>query len=457
MRAQHVGKWGRGLILAGIAVTLTPTAAPAQIFGRSRCTTPCPPTECAAPQLPSAPPAETKTPAEQAVTPSPELPMQIAGVQGGLGVAYSSPNMFGDFFGTTSPYRLTFQLPPTQVTTVIPPPPPSTSMPPGPAQTIITTIPGRIVTLDVPLAGSIVERSKISEDNNPLPRDRVFFTYDYFNSVPLNGEVGVHNFVFGFEKTFCDQMASIEVRVPFASTLNPNIIESGSTNSTDGEVGDVHFTLKGLLWSTPCVNVAAGVGVSIPTGPDIKMALQDGTPLGRIRNDSVIVTPYIAYLLTPNDRCFFQNWFQIGFDANSDPVELNPALTTVSSPGRLKDQTVLSIDAQLGYWLYKSCDCNRWVTALAPFIELHYNTALDNANSIQTTAFSLQSITNRFDELNMSVGVIAKINDNCTLALGAAFPLRGEGNRSFDYQVGLRANIFFGPTARNPSRATFVP
>jgi len=129
-------------------------------------------------------------------------------------VAYSSPNMFGDFFGTTNPYRLTFQLPPTQVTTVIPPPPPSTSMPPGPAQTIITTIPGRIVTLDVPLAGSIVERTKIGEDNNPLPRDRVFFTYDYFNSVPLNGEVGVHNFVLGFEKTFCDQMASIEVRVP---------------------------------------------------------------------------------------------------------------------------------------------------------------------------------------------------------------------------------------------------
>src|SRR5215472_13351263 len=120
MRAQHVGKWSRGLILAGLAVSLTPTAAPAQIFGRSRCCTPCPPTECAAPQLPSAPPAETKTPAEQAVTPSPELPMQLAGVQGALGVAYSAPNMFGDFFGTTNPYRFTIQLPPTQVTTVIP-------------------------------------------------------------------------------------------------------------------------------------------------------------------------------------------------------------------------------------------------------------------------------------------------------------------------------------------------
>jgi hypothetical protein len=312
------------------------------------------------------------------------------------------------------------------------------------------------VTLDVPLSGGVVERTKISEDNNPLPRDRVFFTYDYFNRVPLSGEVDVHGFVLGFEKTFCDKLASIEVRVPFASTLNPDLVE-GRGNSRDGEIGDIHFTLKGLLYSTPVLNVAAGVGVSIPTGPDTRLSLQDGTFLGRIRNDSVIVTPYVAYLLTPDDRWFFQNWFQIGFDANHDPVELNPALATISNAGRLKDQTILQIDAQLGYWLYKSDDSSRWLTALAPFVELHYNTSLDNADSVQATSFSLTSVNNRFDELNISTGVVAQIGDNCTLALGAAFPLKGEGNRSFDYQLGIRANIFFGPTARERSRATMVP
>jgi hypothetical protein len=440
------------LILVTFVATLAPDFASAQIFGRNRCCTPCTPSDCAAP--PAAPSAEPKTPAEQAATPAPELPMQIAGVQGGLGVAYSSPNMFGDFFGA-NPFRLTFQLPPTQITTPTQPPPISSGQP-GPRQLMVTTIPGRIATIDSPLAGGIVERSKISEDNNPLPRDRVFFNYDYFNHVPLSGDVNVHNFVLGFEKTFFDQLASIEVRVPFASTLNPNIVE-GNTSSRDAEFGDVFLTLKGLLWSTPVLNVAAGIGVSIPTGADIKLSLQDGTPLGRVRNDSVIVTPYIAYLLTPGDRWFFQNWFQIGFDANSDPVQLNPALATTSSPGRIKDQTILQIDAQLGYWLYKASDNNRWINALAPFIELHYNTSLDNAESIQADSLSLQSVNNRFDELNLSTGVVAQIGDNCTLALGAVFPLKGEGNRSFDYQLGLRANIFFGPTARNRSRATMVP
>jgi hypothetical protein len=394
------------------------------------------------------------------VTAAPELPMQIAGVQGGLGVAYSSPSMFGDFFGT-SPFRLTFQLPPTQMITVIQPPtpPPSSGFvpPPPPPQTIITTIPGRIVTLDVPLAGGVVERSKISEDNNPLPRDRVFFNYDYFNHVPLSGDVNVHNFVLGFEKTFFNQMASIELRVPFASTLNPDIMEGNPSNSRDGEIGDLLLTLKGLLYSTPVLNIAAGIGISIPTGPDTKVSLQDGTPVGRIRNDSVIVTPYIAYLWTPNDRLFFQNWFQIGFDSNRDAVEANPALFGISDVGRTANQTILAIDAQLGYWLYKSGDSDRWIKALAPFLELHYNTALDDANSAQIGSFSLQSVNNRFDELNISTGLIAQIGDNCTLALGAVFPLKGTGDRSFDYQLGLRANIFFGPTARNRSRATMVP
>jgi hypothetical protein len=311
------------------------------------------------------------------------------------------------------------------------------------------------VAIDVPSAagGGVVERTKISEDNNPLPRDRVFFTYDYFNRVPLSGDVNVHGFVLGFEKTFCDRLASIEVRVPFASTLDPDVVEGGTGNAHDGELGDVHFTFKALLWSTPVLNVAAGVGVSIPTGPDTHVSLSDGTFLGRIKNDSVIVTPYVAYLVTPDDRWFFQNWFQIGFDAGNDPVELNPNLASISNAGRLKDQTILQIDAQLGYWLYRSGDANRWLTAVAPFIELHYNTSLDNADSIQTPGFSLTSVNNRFDELNLSTGVVAQFGNNCTLSLGAAFPLKGEGNRSFDYQLGIRANIFFGPTARERSRA----
>jgi len=40
------------------------------------------------------------------------------------------------------------------------------------------------------------------------------------------------------------------------------------------------------------------------------------------------------------------------------------------------------------------------------------------------------------------------------LSFGVVAPLRGSDNRSFDYQIGLRANYFFGPTSRSRNEAT---
>jgi len=453
-------------LLAVLIAALTPSAAPAQIFGHGQRGCPCPPSECTTPQTTPCPAQEPAPPTPEVSRPAPAeappaLPTLASGVSGGRGIAYSSPNMWGEFFGFQS-LQFAVQLPPPQTTP--PPTPPSNppSGPPSPSPVAVLSkfaTSGSTVVVSVPSpdGGGVVERTKISEDNSPLPRDCVFFTYDFFGRVPLTAtDFDAHGFVLGFEKTFFDRLASIEVRIPFASTLDPDVV-AGSSYSRDGEFGDLNITLKGLLYSTPSLNVAAGLGIGIPTGPDSRVSLADGTPLARVKNESVILTPYVAYLVTPNDRWFFQNWFEVGFDANGNPVEVNPTLTGLQGVGRLNDQTVLQIDAQLGYWMYRAGDNTRWITALAPFIELHYNTSLDNADSIQSGAFSVTNAHNRFDELNLSTGVVAQIGDNCTLALGAAFPLKNESNRSFDYQLGIRANIFFGPTARERSRATYVP
>src|SRR5262249_12667373 len=302
----------------------------------------------------------------------------------------------------------------------------------------------------------VVGLTKISDDNNPLPRDRVFFDYDYFNRVPLTSSgFNVHRFSPGFEKTFFDMRASIEVRFPFASTLNPDLTVGGDT-SRDTEFGDLHITLKGLLYSSAVFNFAAGLGIDVPTADDTRVFLSDGTELVRIRNEAVILTPYFAYLWTPNDQLFFQNWFQFGFDANGNTVAVNSDFTSLRNVGRLNNQSFMQIDAQIGYWAYRSPDNSRWLTAVAPFLELHYNTSLEDADTIRTDGFAIQNLDCHFDELNMSVGVITQFGDNFTLALGAAFPLRDRPDRSFDYQLGLRANWFFGPTARDRSPAMAV-
>src|SRR5262245_3521408 len=310
------------------ALALAPAHAPAQIIGGSRCR-PCP-SPCVTPQpsvcpTPTPPPKEEAPPPKEPAPPpkeetppapvaeAPELPMLVAGVTGGRGAAYSSPNMWGDAF-CTRPAQIVVQLPPipginqniaiahfvpnTNFQAMFFPQNNNSFVSSGSVQArgsggfnqtfagglVFTSVgpinfqsnvpvnsngqetqavgqfatatfgPGGVLTyvngtatsqaqtegesfsiatnynyfrapvpqaiiLDIPSPTcGVVGLTKISDDNNPLPRDRVFFDYDYFNRVPLTSSgFNVHRFSPGFEKTFFDMRASIEVRFPFAS------------------------------------------------------------------------------------------------------------------------------------------------------------------------------------------------------------------------------------------------
>jgi hypothetical protein len=297
--------------------------------------------------------------------------------------------------------------------------------------------------------------TKLSDNNNPLPRDRVIFDYDYFDNTPLSAQgVNVHRFSPGFEMTFLDHLASIEVRVPFASTLSSDAVEGGVTNTGQAELGDVHLTLKGLLYHGDVLNVCACLGIDLPTARDTRLRLEDGTILARIRNDSVLLTPCVAYLLTPCDRLFFQNWYEFVFDTKGSEVQVNPDLRGLQNIGRLRQHSLLEIDAQVGYWVYRAADPCAWLGGLAPFIELHYNSTMQRSNLVQGEGFAIGMSNCRFDELNLTAGVLAPIHDNVLLTVGVVAPLRGQGDRSFDFEIGVHATMLIGPTSRNRSAAT---
>jgi len=40
-------------------------------------------------------------------------------------------------------------------------------------------------------------------------------------------------------------------------------------------------------------------------------------------------------------------------------VAVNPDFTTLRTVGRITDQTLMQIDAQIGYWLYRAEDSSR--------------------------------------------------------------------------------------------------
>jgi hypothetical protein len=305
------------------------------------------------------------------------------------------------------------------------------------------------VALPLPSSGGTVGRTRLSDDNNPVPRDRLIFNWDYFEdaTVSPNG-FDVHRFSVGVEKTFFDQWASVEVRLPFASTLDSAVGSDGSI-ARDTEFGNLFTAVKALLIRSDNFNMSAGVAVNWPTGEDTRMRGLDGRDLIVIENRSYIVSPFLALLFTPGDRFFAQAWVHGDIDVTGSPVFTNFDGRGRVHVGDLRDQRLLTTDLQVGYWIVRD-DSGHALRGLAPFIEAHYTTTLTGANQVTAgNGFLVGPSDRHYDEINVTTGITALFSSNLMLTAGLVIPVGGTGDRFFDYQFGVRANWFFGPTARD--------
>lgn len=297
-----------------------------------------------------------------------------------------------------------------------------------------------------PADGGLVGRNRISADSSPLPRDRVIFNYDFVSNGRLMPETpSLNRFVFGFEKTFLDGLGSIEFRVPFAATVNSTSNSDGSFGSGRAEFGNVFIVAKAMLYTSDSLVFSGGLGISIPTADDVRLQL-GGPDLLKVRNDTVILTPFLASLWTPTDRFFSQTWLGFGLDTCGNPVQTNFDGKGLRTAGTLYDPTTVQVDLQFGYWLIHPIEGNG--RGLAPFVEWHFNQQLQAQNSVKDGAFTLTPGVGQLSEIDMSAGFAAQFADNANLMFGVTFPLASDRNRFSDWQLGLRMNYFFGPTAR---------
>ncbi len=319
--------------------------------------------------------------------------------------------------------------------------------------------PAVAVAVPNPISGGVVGQLKLSEDNSPFPRDRLIFTYDYFDAVPLGTSgIPVNRYQFGFEKTFLDGRFSFEFRLPFANTLDTTSTLGADNLGT--ELGNLRLSLKGLILRGNTFNFAAGFAVSLPTSNDITVQDVDGSEILSVQNTSVQLSPYLAVILTPNDRCFAQAWYGFTFDTGGNNLRINPLVFGIPSTssslvnsGTLGGQVLMSADLQLGYWLFRSNE--GFMQGFAPFVEFHYNSQISSSQTIKLGTTTVTNISQP-DELNLATGFITQLWDNTNLSVGLAAPLLGNTSRTFDYQVGVRLNWYFGHTARNRSNAAMV-
>lgn len=305
--------------------------------------------------------------------------------------------------------------------------------------------------------GANIGRQKLSENTSPIPRDRVFINYNYFNNTPLApGGVNVNRVTPGFEKTFFDGRMSFEMRMPFATTLDNTVDINGVTNSRDTEFGNLTMYFKALLWQSQKMAFSTGLGVTAPTAQDFAF-VNNGTQVVRVDNESVHLLPFFAALYTPNERLFAQAMMQVDVDTNGNPVSVS-GFDDVSGQftgdlvriGRPYDYTYMYLDFNVGYWTYLAPNSGRFITGFAPMAEIHVNQTVGAASSTRAVVDGVPwqfTSPGSLTSVNATVGANMILRDRATLTLGYGTPIGGIDQ--FDGEFRLSLNWLFGNSRPN--------
>lgn len=286
-------------------------------------------------------------------------------------------------------------------------------------------------------------RFKISENQSVLPQSRAYVNYNHFENALLDVNGYEHNLdrcTFGLEKEFFGPSASIEVRVPFAAALDSTQdYRATPEQNTATEFGNVGMGLKAVLWQGGSYVVTGGTTVTFPTGDDAVVIDPYGTTV--IENQSYHVAPFLGLGLNPSDRLFVLSYLQFDFDTSGYDVTVtyvdpeDPLLSSTER-GRLYDQSLMFADLSVGYWLYQN-PAAAIVTAIAPTMELHYTTTIEDADE----AAGITNVLNRVDVLNLTAGVQTQLGERAGVNIAAAFPLRDGEEALFDSEFILQYNL----------------
>ena len=231
----------------------------------------------------------------------------------------------------------------------------------------------------------------------------------------------------------------MELKAPLDDGLNATQLVNGTTGENEGTLfGTLAITPKVLLHRDDSWAMSAGLAIGLPTSPDA--VLRGAGPPTRVTDDSVHVAPFLGLLLTPNDRWFSISYLQFDFDTNGNRVFANDLFA-----GRIQDPALMYVDFSVGYWLFNddssSCGGGRLWTGMAPIIELHYTTTLQNADELQGI---IMPVSRRVDILNLTAGFFFKLGPSAGLTVAGVAPLRTKGaDKEFDAEVLVQFNRWF--------------
>jgi hypothetical protein len=283
-----------------------------------------------------------------------------------------------------------------------------------------------------------VRRIKIAENESPQPRDRVFLNYNFFNDV-IGGFGDVNRYTVGVEKTFFCGCSSLEFRAPFASTLASDQFANG-TQLKDTEFGNAAVIYKHVLYQTDCSLIAGGAGVTLPLSDPTRVFGAGGGQILEWESEAVHVLPYVAFLSTPNESWFWQAFWQFDIDANGNSVAGDINGVNLQPLGVIQDATLMFVDIGAGRRLYDN-PCANCIQSVSAVAELHYSTTVQDADFINRNGLNIGTFTNRFDVLNLTLGVTLLSRSDISIRPAMVIPLRNDDDEQFDYEGVVQVNV----------------
>ena len=309
-------------------------------------------------------------------------------------------------------------------------------------------------------------RFKIVEGNSPIPQDRLFFTYSHFVNPVVNVReqaVDVNSFTFGVEKTlFGDDLTSVELRVPFASGFDSTQSLDPAASLAGTEFGDLALSFKRVILRREHFLLSAGLALVFATGRDFSIVGEDPfsqsavpVTLLSVQNQSTHLQPFLGAAWRPNDRLFFLFFTQWDFDARGNAVFMRDQ-GTLSQVGVFQEQNLWFLDFNVGYWLYRN-PCARWITGMAPIIELHYSTTMQNEDQVTGPLGTIglppefetprpgqpTDFHGRRDVLDLTAGLQFELGACSSLTVAGVAPLKSGLNRDYDAEFVVQFNRRF--------------
>lgn len=335
----------------------------------------------------------------------------LAGTANGESQTFYNVHMMGDFptiFGRQSVSVTTLQ---TQTVT-------SQLETGGTTTKTTTSLVTTTRTVLVPIAS--LGTFNVAENESPRPQDRVFGYYNYFGDLrgPENGsgsplpatqtvtsttvagsttttttstaaipgvprsEMNLSREVVGFEKTFLDGWASVEVRLPLLQTTG----DYGSS-----VVGDLTLVGKyALLLDNQTGDVfTVGLALTLPTGPGLP------TVEGNFRD--TLIQPWFGWIYN------FRDFYVQG-------------IHSIVIPTDAQDITLMFNDVGINYWLYRG-PANQFLSTIVPTLEAHVTTPLNHRSESDPLYVP--------DVVVVTSGMHFVFYGNTILTLGAAVPTTG--------------------------------